>query len=53
MIANAMIDFQPEFQQNIAAVWLCWPIGLVLLWPMCAVFAWLKRRFPGFPLDLI
>ena len=52
-IANAMIDFQPEFQQNIAAVWLCWPIGLVLLWPMCAVFAWLKRRFPGFPLDLI
>jgi hypothetical protein len=30
-----------------------WIVGLVLLLPLCYVWGRLKRRFPGFPLDLL
>jgi uncharacterized membrane protein len=39
--------------ESLTSAWLLWLMGLPLLLPLCWWYGRLKRRFPGFPLDLL
>ncbi|MEM7200782.1 MAG: heparan-alpha-glucosaminide N-acetyltransferase domain-containing protein [Planctomycetota bacterium] len=41
-----------EHDGGLGVVWGLWGVGLLVLWPASVVFGKLKRRYPGFPLDL-
>ncbi len=51
-LVGALVGDRAPLPTTFGSVWLVWAVGLIILWPLCWAFGRLKRRYPGFPLDL-
>jgi uncharacterized membrane protein len=53
-LGEALVESEgAPWSRGLPATYAGWALGLLLLIPLCAGFAWLKQRWRGFPLDLV